>query len=205
MVLISDVQVDLMLGFRIGKSKKLAQQGKIPLYRLPGLLRSTNGEYIFVVEGEKDADRLCDEGLVATTSGSAQSWQHRYDKLFSNRKVCILPDNDIAGRDYAKTVSKSLRRIGAKVRVIRLRQHLLNAQAKESPRGWRLVKKRQSRKIDLAIALAIACQAAQANFLLRSTSPGKVCVGSSSRFAFDDYGITERTAKNMNKGLIHII
>lgn len=48
-----------------------------------------------------------------------------------------------------------------------LRQHILNARVKEHERGWRLVKGRQSRKIDLCIALAMAVQAATDNFLLR--------------------------------------
>lgn len=55
-----------------------------------------------------------------------------------------------------------------------LRQHLLNAEARESSRGWRLIKKRQSGKIDLAVSLAMACQAAQDNFLLKSTRKGHV-------------------------------
>jgi len=57
-----------------------------------------------------------------------------------------------------------------------LRQHLLNAQAKESPRGWRLVKRNQARKIDLAVALAIAVQAAQENFLLKNLRKGKIFI-----------------------------
>ncbi len=49
-----------------------------------------------------------------------------------------------------------------------LRQHLLNAKVKEHTRGWRIVKSNQAQKIDLAIALAMAVQAAQDNFLLRT-------------------------------------
>lgn len=41
-----------------------------------------------------------------------------------------------------------------------LKKHLLNSQAKESTRGWRIIKKESSRKIDLAISLAMACQGA---------------------------------------------
>lgn len=41
-----------------------------------------------------------------------------------------------------------------------LRQHLLNCAVKEHPEGWRIVKQRQDRKIDLGIALALACMAA---------------------------------------------
>lgn len=48
-----------------------------------------------------------------------------------------------------------------------LRQHLLNAKVKEHARGWRLIKGRQSKKIDLAIALAMACQSAAESFLLK--------------------------------------
>jgi len=41
-----------------------------------------------------------------------------------------------------------------------LKKHLLNAQAKESTRGWRIVKRETSKKIDLAISLAMASQGA---------------------------------------------
>jgi phage terminase large subunit-like protein len=41
-----------------------------------------------------------------------------------------------------------------------LKKHLLNAKAKETDRGFRLVKSKKSKKIDLAVALAMACQAA---------------------------------------------
>ncbi|MBA7573320.1 hypothetical protein ES708_15121 [subsurface metagenome] len=41
-----------------------------------------------------------------------------------------------------------------------LKKHLLNAQAKESTRGWRIIKRESSKKIDLAISLAMASQGA---------------------------------------------
>jgi len=90
------------------------------LYRLPELLESANGEYIFITEGEKDTDRLRDEDLTATTSGSAQSWRDEFAKLLRNRKVVILPDNDAAGVNYARDVKKSLRNAGIETKVIRL-------------------------------------------------------------------------------------
>ncbi len=46
-------------------------------------------------------------------------------------------------------------------------QHLLNAQARESDRGYRITKRRESQKIDGAIAMAMACQCGQENFLMR--------------------------------------
>ncbi|MBA7587747.1 hypothetical protein ES708_29785 [subsurface metagenome] len=39
-----------------------------------------------------------------------------------------------------------------------LRKHLLSAKAQESTRGWRIVKKKASSKIDCSIALAMGCQ-----------------------------------------------
>jgi len=41
-----------------------------------------------------------------------------------------------------------------------LKKHILSAQAKESTRGWRIIKRETSKKIDLAISLAMACQGA---------------------------------------------
>lgn len=41
-----------------------------------------------------------------------------------------------------------------------LKKHLLNAQAKESTRGWRIVKRETSKKIDLAISICMASQGA---------------------------------------------
>ena len=49
-----------------------------------------------------------------------------------------------------------------------IRQHILNCRVKEHTRGWRLIKGRDSAKIDLAIALAMACQAAQDKLLLKT-------------------------------------
>jgi hypothetical protein len=87
-----------------------------------------------------------------------------------------------------------------------IRQHLLNAEAKESARGWRLVKKRASRKIDLAVALAIACKAAQDMLLLRNLTPGKVTIIHSSEGYSDvDFGYMQRTPENLGKGLVHVI
>lgn len=55
-----------------------------------------------------------------------------------------------------------------------VRQHLLNARVKETQRGWRLIKGRQSKKIDLDIALAMAVLGAQQKFLLGSQRKGHV-------------------------------
>lgn len=55
---------------------------------------------------------------------------------------------------------------------IMLRQHLLSASTKEHPQGLRLVKTQRVKKIDAAIALAMAAEAAMKHFLLRPQRKG---------------------------------
>lgn len=94
------------------------------LYQLPALLEGVKDEStIFIVEGEKDADRLSSEGLVATcNSGGAGKWRDEYSNLIKDAKqVIVLPDNDEPGRNHARDVAASLRRVGvADVRILEL-------------------------------------------------------------------------------------
>ena len=79
------------------------------LYRLRELLRADMDAWIFIVEGEKDADALARVGIVATTNpGGAGKWKHVDDQALCGRKVCILPDNDDAGQDHAEDVAQRL-------------------------------------------------------------------------------------------------
>jgi len=41
-----------------------------------------------------------------------------------------------------------------------IREHLLNCYAVQTPRGWRIVKRKKARKIDFSVALALACLSA---------------------------------------------
>lgn len=92
------------------------------LYRLPELLCSNKDEWVFVVEGEKDVERLYDEGLVATTCPmGAGKWDDNYSEFLNDRKlVAIIPDNDDSGRRHAKEVAESLVRVGVKARILEL-------------------------------------------------------------------------------------
>ncbi|MDI9430654.1 MAG: AAA family ATPase [Planctomycetota bacterium] len=76
-----------------------------PLYRLPELLARPN-ERVFVCEGEKAADAAASIGLLATTSphGCKSAATADWNPL-AGRDVVILPDNDPAGRRYAKEVA----------------------------------------------------------------------------------------------------
>lgn len=71
---------------------------------------------VWVVEGEKDADRLTALGLVATSShGPAPS----NPNVLAERSVVVVPDNDPAGRTEAHDAALRAARAGAKeVRVL---------------------------------------------------------------------------------------
>ena len=84
-------------------------------YRLPEVLQAiADGLPIYVVEGEKDVDRMFAEGLVATTNpfGAGKWKDHHSDKLSGASLVVALPDNDALGRDHAEDVAASLSAAG---------------------------------------------------------------------------------------------
>ena len=92
-------------------------------YRLPGLLAAFAAqEPVFVVEGEKDADRLVDLGLTATTNhGGALKWNGNHSRHFpAGAKVFLLPDADAPGQKHMRSVHSSLKLMGCEVQWIRL-------------------------------------------------------------------------------------
>jgi len=90
------------------------------LYRLPEL-QADREATVCIVEGEKDADRLAREGLVATTnSGGAGKWRREYTDLLRGREVAIIPDNDEPGRRHAHGVAHSLQSRARSVKVLEL-------------------------------------------------------------------------------------
>lgn len=93
------------------------------LYRLPELLASDPAEVVYVVEGEKDADRLRSLGLVATSNaGGAGKWRAEYCDAMQGRPVVLLPDNDEPGRKHADAVARMLDGVAASVRIVALPQ-----------------------------------------------------------------------------------
>jgi len=80
------------------------------LYRLPDVLsQAERGGWVFVVEGEKDADAIHALGLVATTSvGGAGKWRDTYARSLMGARVAILPDNDTPGAKHAQQVAASV-------------------------------------------------------------------------------------------------
>jgi putative DNA primase/helicase len=80
------------------------------LWKLPDVLRAKDrGEYIFVCEGEKDAEAVGRAGQVATTmSGGAGKWEPQYTETLAGAKVVILADDDEPGLQHAWQVYRRL-------------------------------------------------------------------------------------------------
>lgn len=87
-----------------------------------------NGDTIWVVEGEKDVDRLWDLGLIATCNPmGAGKWNDNYTKTLKNAKlVIIIPDNDLIGNpknkptgyNHSLNITKSLFTNGIPVKLV---------------------------------------------------------------------------------------
>ena len=90
-------------------------------YRLPDLLAAPSSCAVFVVEGEKDADRAASMGIVATTCAmGAGKWRPEYNEHFRGRSVCIVPDNDKPGREHANQVAQLLCGMAGSIKVVEL-------------------------------------------------------------------------------------
>jgi hypothetical protein len=97
------------------KVYQLGDVRRVP-YNLPALLGS---DYVILVEGEKDANRLIDKGLVATCFVSSH-WRDNYAELFAQKKVYLLPDNDDSGRRYASRCATGLLDMAAEIKIVDL-------------------------------------------------------------------------------------
>jgi hypothetical protein len=94
---------------------------KVVPYRLPELVAADPSQIVFVVEGEKDVDRLRSLGLVATcNAGGAGKWKPEHATHLTGRSVVILPDNDLAGRNHAEQVARSLADVSTSTKIIEL-------------------------------------------------------------------------------------
>jgi len=94
------------------------------LYRLPKLLAADKDVWVFVNEGEKDADNVAALGLVSTTNpGGAGKWSKLSDdSALYGRRVCIIPDLDDPGRRHSEDVAQRLQGKAADVRVLDLQK-----------------------------------------------------------------------------------
>ncbi|MDQ3556749.1 MAG: DUF3987 domain-containing protein, partial [Gemmatimonadota bacterium] len=104
-----------------GWAWKLGDVRRVP-YRLPELVDAVRaGRLVFVVEGERDADRLHALDFAATcNAGGAGKWAAPLSEHFRGARVVILPDNDEPGRQHAVDVAAKLHGIASGVRIVEL-------------------------------------------------------------------------------------
>lgn len=86
------------------------------LYRLPEVIAGS--DVIYVVEGEKDADRLARLGRVATcNAGGAGKWRGEYCTHLHGADVIIVADRDRPGYEHAQQVAGMLQHVANSVSV----------------------------------------------------------------------------------------
>ena len=89
------------------------------LFKLPELLASEN--IIYIVEGEKDVERLMLEGLTATCNPmGAGKWKQEYNVWLKDREVVVIPDNDNPGHEHAQKVAETLYETAKTIKVVYL-------------------------------------------------------------------------------------
>ncbi|WP_264685943.1 AAA family ATPase [Wolbachia endosymbiont (group B) of Pyrgus malvae] len=88
-----------------------------PLYNIPEILKS---DKIVLVEGEKCAEALIEKGITATTamSGANAPIEKTDWTPLKGKHIIIWPDNDEAGKKYAKNAEKKLLEIGVESLVV---------------------------------------------------------------------------------------
>lgn len=91
------------------------------LYRLPELFKAiSNNEPIFLVEGEKDVDKLYACGLTATTSLDSLSWPDEFTRLLTDADIVILYDMDKTGFERRDLLCQKLNGRVRRLRVVTL-------------------------------------------------------------------------------------
>lgn len=78
------------------------------LYNLPAVLKAKSA-FIWIVEGEKDADNLKKCGFVATCNvGGAGKWMDGYTESLRGKEIILCGDNDEAGAKHVSVVINSI-------------------------------------------------------------------------------------------------
>jgi len=89
------------------------------LYHLPEVIEAVkNGETVYVVEGEKDAEAWRQRGYVATCGAmGAGKWDPSYTEVLTAANVVIVADADEPGRNHARQVKEQLDEVGSVVAI----------------------------------------------------------------------------------------
>lgn len=102
-------------GYQLGEPKF---DGLKPLYNLHRLAKASPDALVVIVEGEKAVDALTGIGVLATTSGGADSAEKADWSHCKGHPCLIWRDRDEAGENYAAAVEMILRGFGCRVESI---------------------------------------------------------------------------------------
>ena len=91
--------------------------GEKPLYNLHQLTLDVD-KTVFIVEGEKCADVLNKLGLLATTSGGADSIRATSFEILAGREVIIWQDNDAAGNKFQNDLIEKLQPLKCLIKLL---------------------------------------------------------------------------------------
>ncbi len=97
---------DIVLGIK-------AMPAVRPLYNLPGIAQS---DQVILVEGEKCAQALIEQGACATTlMGGASTPIKKTDLTpLADKQVWVWPDKDQTGWDFAERIAQAILQVGAR-------------------------------------------------------------------------------------------
>ena len=94
-------------------------KGGTPLYNLHQLCDPVRqSERVILVEGEYKVDMLALRGILATTSGGAQSVEAADWQPLAGRNVLVWADNDKPGFEYVQRAADKLKTVGCEVTFI---------------------------------------------------------------------------------------
>jgi hypothetical protein len=94
-------------------------QGPVKVvYRWQALAAKPDDD-VYFCEGEKDADRVAELGLVSTTVAGSK-WSESAAEALRGRNVYYLEDNDEAGRSNSAAAFKALRYLAKSFTIVRL-------------------------------------------------------------------------------------
>lgn len=103
--------------------KGFSRTSKRFLYKINDVLKAIReGKEIYLVEGEKDADRLFQEGLIAATmiEGAGAKIRPEYVKQLQNANIVLLYDEDKAGHSFRDSICRALVNHVKSLKVIKL-------------------------------------------------------------------------------------
>jgi hypothetical protein len=91
------------------------------LYNLSAIIKGIgNGSQIFLVEGEKDADKLISYGLIATTTLESLKWPGEFNEVLKGADAVLLYDMDETGLKRRDILCKNLYNTVKRLRVVDL-------------------------------------------------------------------------------------